>query len=84
MTNVPLSEAITFGRHLEALHDLFESRFADVVGEKLPLAQRFQSKTQTGERPADPHTVSYYATREEFGEGVRNVPGLNAEECLCS
>jgi hypothetical protein len=81
-TNVPLSEAIAFGRHLEALHDLILATFADVFGERLPLAQRFADKALVGEKPAERHTVSYFASREEFVDALRNVPGLNAEECL--
>ena len=35
-TNVTLAEAITFGRRLEAFHDLFMTLFADILGENFP------------------------------------------------
>ena len=35
-TNVPLAEAITFGRRLEAFHDLFMTLLADILGENVP------------------------------------------------
>lgn len=78
-TNVPLSEAISFGRHLEILHELFESRFADVIGESLPLAQRFKDKTLTGERAIEPHLVSYFAEKSQFVDFLRPIegPGIN-------
>ncbi|MCA1684933.1 MAG: DUF1570 domain-containing protein, partial [Planctomycetia bacterium] len=71
MTNVPLAKAIAFGRHLETLHEVFQSLFADVVGEHLPLALRFKTKTLVGERPADLHKVSYFANRDQFVEHLR-------------
>jgi hypothetical protein len=72
-TNVPLSEAIAFGRNLETFHDLFEAMFADVIGPSLPLAKRFQDKKMVGERPSDPHEVSYFADRVEYIENLRPV-----------
>ena len=33
-TNVPLAEAITFGRRLEAFHDLFTALYADILGDE--------------------------------------------------
>lgn len=79
-TNVPLSEAIAFGRHLEAFHDLFYSMLADVLGEKIPLALRFRKAVV----PAKPlqHKVYYYASRDEFIEAVRPFQGKDAEVCL--
>lgn len=81
-TNVPLSEAIQFGRHLEAFHDLFFSVLADVFGERLPLAQRFKDKKAVGEKTLDPHKVDYFATREEFVGFIRPYQGADAERCL--
>src|SRR5439155_26058265 len=42
LTDVPLSEAIAFGRKLESFHDLFFSLLADVIADDLPLARRFR------------------------------------------
>jgi hypothetical protein len=64
-TDVPLSEAIAFGRTLEAFHDLFFSRMADVIGEDLPLARRFRDRS-SGQSRTVPHRVFYFATRDEF------------------
>lgn len=81
-TNVPFSEAIAFGRHLEAFHDLFFSILADVVGEKLPLARRFKDKGAVGEIAGEPHLVYYFRSRDEYVERVRALQGDSAEESL--
>ncbi len=70
-SNVPLSEAIDFGRHLETLNQLFESLLADVIGDASPLAQRFRSRTMVGERPDERHKVAYFASRDQFVENLR-------------
>jgi hypothetical protein len=65
-TNVPLSEAIAFGRLLEDFHELFFAIMADVVAEdRLPLAQRFR-KTTAKPPPRRPHLVSYFASKDEY------------------
>jgi hypothetical protein len=69
-TNVPLSEAIAFGHHLETLQEVFESLLADVLADRSALAQRFRNKTMVGERTSERHAVSYYATREDYGAAV--------------
>ncbi len=81
-TNVPFSEAIQFGRQLEAFHDLFFSVLADVFGERLPLAQRFKDRKVVGEKTLVPHRVDYFATREEFVTHIRPFQGADAERCL--
>lgn len=81
-TNVPLSEAIAFGRHLETLHEVFETLFADVLGENLPLAQRFKNRTAVGEKAREPHLVSYFAEKPEFVEHLRPVQGDTIEQSL--
>ena len=48
-TNVTLAEAITFGRRLEAFHDLFMTLLADILGENLPLVRRLKNPAMTGE-----------------------------------
>ena len=48
-TNVTLAEAISFGRRLEAFHDLFMTLLADILGENLPLVRRFKDPSMTGE-----------------------------------
>ena len=81
-TNVPLSEAISFGRHLETLHEVFESLFADVLAERSSLAQRFRSKTMVGEHTTEPHVVSYFATRQEYAEAVSVFTDVDANVSL--
>jgi hypothetical protein len=81
-TNVPLSEAIAFGRHLETLHELFQSLLADVIGENLPLAQRFKNKALAGERSAAPHLVSYFAEKSQFVDHLRPAQGDEIEQSL--
>ena len=70
-TNVPLAESIAFGRHLETLHDLFDSLMADVIGEASPLAVRYKTPDLTGEKPTEPHIVWYFAERREYIEYLR-------------
>ena len=82
-TNVPLAEVIAFGRNLEAMHDVFFSLFADLIGSDHPLTNLSRpAKTPPG--PArKPHRVFYFAEKEEYvqfllpvqGEGVRDSLG---------
>lgn len=72
--NVPLAEAIEFGRQLEDFHQLFYSLLADVFGERLPLAQRVRSK-KAGELEAKPHEVYYFATQQEFVDFLQPLQG---------
>jgi hypothetical protein len=68
-TNVPLAEAISFGRRLEAFHDLFMALMADVQGDNSPLARRFRDPRLVGEpRTAkpQPHLVYYFASKAEY------------------
>ncbi|WP_406699952.1 DUF1570 domain-containing protein [Singulisphaera sp. Ch08] len=67
-TNVPLSEAIAFGRQLEVFHDLFFSLLADVIetDNRLPLAQRFRDKKMVGEKNSAPHQVYYFKNKQEY------------------
>jgi hypothetical protein len=81
-TNVPLSEAITFSRQLEELHELFFSLLADVFGEALPLARRFRDPKMTGEPRANPHTVYYFATRQEYIDYLTPRQGPDIEQSL--
>lgn len=81
-TNVPLSEAIAFGGKLEHLHELFQSEFADVIGEGLPLARRYRSKAGA-EAPEEPrHDVSYFASRKEFNDYLRPFEGSGISKSL--
>ncbi len=70
-TNVPLSEAIHFGRHLETLYQVFQSQLADVIGENLPLARRFKTKAPLTATSYKPHLVSYYSTKAQFADDLR-------------
>jgi len=83
-TNVPLNEAIGFGRRLEAFYDLFNSLMADVIGpELLPLAQLAKKPKSLPTAPKKTHRVYYFADREEYisflvaveGEGIRDNLG---------
>ena len=80
-TNVPLAESIAFGRHLETLHDVFNALFADVIGENLPLAVRYRSKTGPAPKAPEPHYVSYFAERQEYVDQLR-AQQPNIEESL--
>ncbi|MDG3005306.1 DUF1570 domain-containing protein [Paludisphaera mucosa] len=75
LADVPLAEAIRFGRRLEAFHDLFFTLMADVVGDDLPLARRFRSPGLAPDASYRPHQVIYYADRDEYRERMRPVAG---------
>lgn len=81
-TDVPLNEAIEFGRRLEAFYDLFFTVMADVVGENLPLARRFRSPTLSGESSYRPHQVLYFATKDEYVEFLRPLVGNDIGQSL--
>lgn len=79
-SNVPLSEAIVFGRQLEMFHDLFCSLLADVLSfdGRLPLAQRFRDKKQTGDRATTPHQVYYFKDKQEYVDFLAPIqPGID-------
>jgi hypothetical protein len=86
-TNVPLDEAISFGRKLEQLHELFFSLMADVIDpSRLPLGQRFE---KPGLKPALPaqnkrkyYQVYYFATREEYARYLAPIQGAGAKLSL--
>lgn len=85
-TNVPFSEAITFGRRLEDIHDLFFSLMADVIGrERLPLARRFANpkrEPRTSD-PRDRHEVWYFADKAEYVGFLKPLlPGADVSEEL--
>ncbi len=63
LADVPLSEAIAFGRKVELFHDLLYSLLADVIAEDLPLARRFRDKgKRTPRRRCTP--IYYFATKD--------------------
>ncbi len=73
--NVPLSDVIAFGRHLEDFHQLFCAVMADVIGsDLLPLAQRLKSpKLQPTVSTKSRHKVYYFANREEYARHLSPV-----------
>jgi hypothetical protein len=76
-TNVTLSEAISFGRRLEAFHDLFMSLLADILGDNLPLIKRFKDPALTGDGQLGSrlHQVYYFGSKDEFVEYLRPSQG---------
>jgi len=83
-TNVPLAEAISFGRRLEAFHDLFTSLMADILGENLPLIRRFKEPKLAGDGQTafKPHLVCYFASKAEFVDHLSPQHGAEIEENL--
>jgi hypothetical protein len=86
-TNVPLAETISFGRRLEAFHDLFMALMADVQSDNSPLARRFRDPHLVGEpttKPQNRHLVYYFASKDEFvayltpkyGQGIERSLGF--------
>jgi hypothetical protein len=68
--DVALADAISFGRRLEAFHDLFMTVMADVLGENLPLIRRFKDPAVAGDGPvrSRPHQVYYFRSKDEYIE----------------
>ena len=81
-TNVTLAEAITFGRRLEAFHDLFMALFADILGENLPLVRRFKDPSMTGEPGYKPHSVYYFGSKSEYVDHLRPSQGPDIAKSL--
>ncbi len=76
--NVPLSEAVAFGRRLEGLHEFFTSEFADVIGpEFLPLARRFRDRDQKPTASPKKFGVSYFANKAEYVQTLKARFGLD-------
>ncbi len=76
-SNVPLSEAIRFGRRLEAFHQLFMNIMADVIGESAPVARRLRGSPSSSGPAAKPHLVYYFGTKQEYVDYL--TPRLGAE-----
>ena len=81
-TEVPLAEAIGFGRRLEAFHDVFMTVFADILGENLPLVRRFKQPKLTGEPTANPHWVHYFASRSAYLDFLIPLKGQAVADTL--
>jgi hypothetical protein len=81
-SNVPLAEVISFGRRLEAFHDLFMALMADVQGDSSPLARRLRDPHLTGDPPTKRHTVYYFASRDEYLDYLRPTYGANVERSI--
>ena len=72
-TDVPLAEAIIFGRRLEDLYQLFFAEFADLIGpEFLPMAQRFRNPRQQPVATPKTFQVFYFAGKTEYVEYFRS------------
>jgi hypothetical protein len=81
-TEVPLAEAIGFGRRLEAFHDVFMTLFADILGESLPLVRRFKQPKLTGEPTPNTHLVHYFASRSAYLDYLIPLKGQDISNTL--
>ena len=81
-TNVPLAEAITFGNKLEALHDLFLSIAADVIGSELPLAQLSKNPKLAPTVARKRHRVYYFAAKSEYVTQLLPIQGEAVKDSL--
>ena len=79
-TNVTLAEAITFGRRLEAFHDLFMALFADILGENLPLVRRFKDPSMTGETGLQTPLGLLFWLQERICRSPQAQPGAQDRE----
>jgi Protein of unknown function (DUF1570) len=81
-TNVTLAEAISFGRRLEAFHDVFMALLADILGENLPLVRRFKSPSMNGEPEYKPHSVFYFGSKDEYVDYLTPRKGPDIAQSL--
>jgi hypothetical protein len=83
-TDVPLADAIQFGRRLEALHDAFFLNFGNLVGEKLPLARRFRDPSHVPSTRDDGkrYSVWYFGNKDEYVEFLRPFEGPDIVKSL--
>ena len=81
-TNVTLAEAISFGRRLEAFHDLFSALLADILGENLPLVRRLKDPSMTGEPAYKPHLVYYFGSKSEYVDHLSPRQGPEIADTL--
>ena len=83
-TNVTMAEAITFGRRLEAFHDLFMALLADILGENLPLVRRFKDPHLTGDGQTGSklHQVYYFGSKQEFVDYLTPREGPDIKDSL--
>ncbi len=83
-SDVPLSEAIAFGRQLESFHDLFYSLLADVIGEELPPGP--SGSASTGEAAQPPRGRRTWSSisppRRNTSAHLRPIEGPGVEEAL--
>ena len=81
--NVPLAEAVAFAKRLEGFHELFLSEFADLIGaDNLPLARRFENKSQQPVATAKKYAVAYFATKGEYVAFLHDHFGLDEQVSL--
>ncbi len=64
--DVPLAEAVEFGRRLEAFEEMFFSEFGDLIGRNLPLAHRFSNPTQQPVATTKKFQVRYFKEKSEY------------------
>jgi hypothetical protein len=83
-TDVPLADAIQFGRRLEALHDAFFLNFGSLVGDSLPLARRFADPSRAPSTRDDGkrHSVWYFASKNEYVQYLRPFEGADIANTL--
>jgi Protein of unknown function (DUF1570) len=81
-TNVTMAEAISFGRRLEAFHDLFTALFADILGENLPLVRRFKEPAKTVDPAYKHHSVYYFGSKTEYVDYLSPTQGPEIADSL--
>jgi hypothetical protein len=82
-TNVPLDEAIRFGRRLEAVHEAFLVLLADAIEPaQLPLAQRFRDPRRQATPATKPFQVWYLADRQAYVKYARDTFGRDERVSL--
>jgi hypothetical protein len=80
-TNVPLNEAIGFGRRLESLRELFMSMMADLISPELhPMALLAKNPKAVPTAPKETHRVFYFADREQYIAYLENSQGASIRD----
>lgn len=81
--NVPLAEGIVMGKRLEAFHQLFSSRMADVLGpDRLPLAARARKAGSIPLSSTLSHEVAYFASKDHYASHLAPSQGPDIGETL--
>lgn len=81
--DVPLADAIAFGRRLEDFRDLFTSVMADVIGPQyLQLAQLHRDPDAVAPASSKKQLVNYFGTKQQYVDALSPTEGPDIANSL--